>query len=76
VFFGVLVSGTFTPLTVFYTVRPFQQCRSSVNRSLYAKVMPPASWPIMLTTMVSEDAMSGPITHGYGASPYVISRRF
>jgi hypothetical protein len=57
-----------TPLTVFYTLRTFQRCRMCVNKSLYAKVMPIASWPIVLTTMVWEDATSTPITHAYGAS--------
>jgi hypothetical protein len=32
-----------TPLMVFYTQRPFQRCRPCVNRSSYAKVMPPVS---------------------------------
>ena len=57
-----------TLLIVFYTLRPFQRCKPFANQSSYAKFTPPASWPIVLTTMVQVDATSTPITHTYGAS--------
>ena len=55
-------------LKVFYTPIPFHRCENLPNRSLYVKFMPLASWPIVLTTMVREDATSTPVTHAYGAS--------
>ena len=53
---------------VFYTQIPFQRWNNFLNRSSYAKVMPLASWPIVLTTMLQEDATLAPVTHAYEAS--------
>jgi hypothetical protein len=69
VLFGVLVSkNVSSPLKVFYTLRPFQWCRPCVNWSVYAKVMSPASFHTVLTTMVRDNSTSSPITRAYGAS--------
>ena len=40
------------PSTFLYTPRAFQRCKNHLNRSSYEEVMPPASWPTYLTTMV------------------------
>jgi hypothetical protein len=61
-------SIAFIPLTLFYTLRPFQWCKNHLNWSLYAKFMPPTSWPTLLTTMVSSGFHINLITHTCEAS--------
>jgi hypothetical protein len=67
VFFGLWCpKHAQTSFMVFFTPRPFQRRRPCVNHSSYAKVIPPASQPIVLISMVREDAMESLITHAYG----------
>jgi hypothetical protein len=37
---------------LFYTSIYFRWCKNHLSKSSYAKVMPPSSWPILLSTMV------------------------
>jgi hypothetical protein len=54
--------------SMFCTSGPFERCVKCLNQSSYAKVVPPASSPAVLTTIVREDAMSTPVTRAYGDS--------
>jgi hypothetical protein len=62
-----------TPLMVFYTMIPFEQCIQHLNHSSYAKVVLTIIWPTLLTTMVWVDATSLPIIQTCGVNPHYLN---